>query len=113
MRRGRSSGRRFVSASGPLVDAARQTQEARVFEWFAQGEARPRERGGPRTAAIVELDDMRFGVPGRRRTGSGESASGSTGGRPIGPGERFRRERSGAPVGEALRPVWRETLGIR
>jgi inner membrane protein len=102
----------FVSASGPLVDAARQAPEARIFEWFTKGETAARvvpTAGG----AIVELDDMRFGVPGPPQDGIwGVRVRLDAAGRPTGPGERFRRPvrvSAGATFGQ----LWRETLGIR
>ncbi len=102
----------FVSANGPLVDAARQTQEARLFEWFAQGETAARVRRTPE-GAIVELDDMRYGVPGLPRDGLwGVRVRLDAAGRPIGSGERFRRS-LGASAGEVFRQLWQETLGIR
>jgi hypothetical protein len=55
--------KRFVPARGPLVDAARQTREGRLFEWFAQGETTARVRRTP-DSAIIERDDLRFGMPG-------------------------------------------------
>jgi inner membrane protein len=103
---------RFVSASGPLVDAARQTREARLFEWFAQGETTARVRRTP-DGAIVELDDMRFGIPGPPQDGIwGVRVRLDVAGRPIGPGERFRRP-LGVSAGEVFGQLWRETLGIR
>lgn len=102
----------FVSANGPLVDAARQTQEARLFEWFAQGETAARVRRTPE-GAIVELDDMRFGVPGPPQDGIwGVRVRLDAAGRPIGSGERFRRS-LGASAGEVFGRLWQETLGIR
>ncbi len=102
----------FVSASGPLVDAARQTREARLFDWFTQGEATARVRRIP-DGAIVELDDMRFGVPGPPQDGLwGVRVRLDPAGRPTGPGERFRRSVGGS-AGEVLGQLWRETLGIR
>ena len=58
----------FEAASGPAVEAARLTREGRILEWFAMGEATPRVEattGG----AVVEIDDLRFGFPGRPRDG--------------------------------------------
>jgi inner membrane protein len=103
---------RFVSASGPLVDAARQTREARLFEWFTQGESTARVLLRP-DGAIVELDDMRFGVPGSPQDGIwGVRVRLDAAGRPTGPGERFRRP-MGVSAGEVFGQLWRETLGIR
>jgi inner membrane protein len=100
---------RFEAAGGPLVEAARETEEARVLEWFAMGEATPRlEENG----AVVEFDDLRYGFPGRLRDGLwGVRVRLDAAGRPIGRGERFDRELP-APAPELLGRIWRETLGV-
>jgi len=104
--------RSFVAASGPLVDAARHTHEARLFEWFSDGQATARVRRTP-GGAIVELDDLRFGVPGPPQDGIwGVRVHLDSAGRPVGPVERFRRP-VGVSTGEAFRELWRETLGVR
>lgn len=101
----------FAPASGPLIEAARATREARVLEWFAMGEATPRlERASP-GGWTVELDDLRYGFPGAPREGLwGLRVRLDEAGRPLGPGERFDRELP-APVPALLRTLWRETLG--
>jgi inner membrane protein len=102
---------RFEAARGPAVEAARLTHEARVLEWFAMGEATPRvEATGD--GAVVELDDLRFGFPGRPRDGLwGVRVRLDAAGRPVGPGERFDRALP-APASELVGRIWRETLGI-
>jgi inner membrane protein len=101
----------FEAASGPAVEAARLTEEGRILEWFAMGEATPRVEattGG----AVVEIDDLRFGFPGRPRDGLwGVRVRLDAAGRPIGPGERFDRALP-APASELVGRIWRETLGI-
>ncbi len=102
---------RFEAARGPQIEAARLTEEARVLEWFAMGEATPRieTRAG---GAVVELDDLRFGFPGRPRDGLwGVRVRLDAAGRPVGPGERFDRALP-APASELVGRIWRETLGI-
>jgi len=101
---------RFVEAEGPLVDAARGTREARVLEWFAMGEtaARLERLGG---GAVVEIDDLRYGVPGRPRDGLwGIRVRLGPDGRPTGPGERIDRPPSDGGR-ELLGDLWRRTLG--
>jgi hypothetical protein len=51
-----------------LIDAARATREGRVLEWFAQGQTVGRAfASGSET--VVELDDIRYGLPGHPRDG--------------------------------------------
>jgi inner membrane protein len=99
---------RFVAASGPRVEAARQVAEVRVLEWFAMGEATPRlEEAG----AVVEFDDLRYGVPGRPRDGLwGVRVRLDETGRPVGAGRRFNRSLP-ATASEMLGQMWRQTLG--
>jgi inner membrane protein len=101
----------FRQARGPLVEAARSSPEAQVFEWFAMGEATPRvERASD--GSVVEFDDLRFGLPGAPRDGFwGLRVRLGSDGRPLEPGERFERELK-APVSKLLRTIWRETLGL-
>jgi inner membrane protein len=101
----------FTQARGPLVEAARATPEAQLFEWFAMGEATPRvERASD--GSVVEFDDLRFGLPGAPRDGFwGVRVRLDADARPLGPGERFDRDLA-APVSKLLRTIWRETLGL-
>lgn len=102
---------RFEAASGSEVEAARLTKEGRIFEWFAMGEATPRVEATA-DGAIVELDDLRFGFPGRPRDGLwGVRVRLDAAGRPVGPGKRFDRALP-APASELVGRIWRETLGI-
>jgi inner membrane protein len=100
---------RFAAARGPLVEAARTTHEVQLLEWFAMGEATPRlEEGG----AVVEFDDLRYGVPGRPRDGLwGVRVRLDAAARPLGPGERFDRTLPAKPT-ELLGQLWRQTLGV-
>jgi len=102
---------RFEAASGPAVEAARLTEEGRILEWFAMGEATPRVEATP-DGAVVEIDDLRFGFPGRPRDGLwGVRVRLDAAGRPLGSGERFDRALP-APASELVGRIWRETLGI-
>ncbi len=97
---------RFVAASGPLVEAARRTPEVRLLEWFARGEmaARVEERG-----AVVEFDDLRYGVPGRPRDGLwGVRVRLDAAGHPLGRPERFHRSLPGG-ASALLGRLWRQT----
>jgi inner membrane protein len=101
----------FEAASGPAVEAARLTEEGRILEWFAMGEATPRVEA-MENGAVVEMDDLRFGFPGRPRDGLwGVRVRLDTQGRPTGPGERFDRALP-APASELIGRIWRGTLGI-
>ena len=101
----------FEAARGPAVEAARLTDEARIFEWFAMGEATPRVEATA-DGAVVEMDDLRFGFPGRPKDGLwGVRVRLDAEGRPVGPGERFDRALP-APASELVGRIWRETLGI-
>jgi hypothetical protein len=102
---------RFAQASGPEVEAARATPEVQLFEWFAMGEATPRlERSG--ALVRVELDDLRYGLPGRPRDGLwGVRVELDASGRPVGRPERFDRKLPGS-VSSILLSLWRETLGL-
>jgi len=102
---------RFEAASGPAVEAARLTEGGRILEWFAMGEATPRVEATP-GGAVVEIDDLRFGFPGRPRDGLwGVRVRLDAAGRPLGSGERFDRALP-APASELVGRIWRETLGI-
>ena len=101
---------RFEEAQGPLVLAARHTWEAEVLEWFAMGQTAARletTEGG----ATVEIDDLRYGLPGAPRDGLwGVRVHLDPSGRPLGPGERFNRPPT-APLGELTQELFRLTLG--
>ena len=101
---------RFEEARGPLVRAARETREGRVLEWFAMGQTAARLHRTPE-GATVEIDDLRYGLPGAPRDGLwGVRVRLDPIGRPRGPGERLNRLPS-APLGELTQELFRLTVG--
>jgi hypothetical protein len=102
---------RFEVADGPYVRAARRTWEASVLEWFAMGQTAARvERTDD--GAVVEIDDLRYGLPGHPRDGLwGVRVRLNAAGQPVGPGQRINRTPRAAP-GDLLRQLWRRTLGL-
>jgi len=101
----------FTQARGPLVEAARSSPEAQLFEWFAMGEATPRVEPSS-DGSVVDFDDLRFGLPGHPREGFwGMRVRLDARGLPAGPGERFDRDLP-APVSKLLRTLWQKTLGV-
>ena len=102
---------RFEDDPHPLAGAARATSEGRVLEWFAMGETSAKVTASSE-GTIVEIDDLRYGLPGRPRHGLwGLRIRFDGAGRPIGPGERIDRPlpASGADL---LGQLARQTLGI-
>ena len=101
----------FTQARGPLVEAARNSPEARFFEYFAMGQATPSVEDAS-GGGVVDFDDLRFGLPGHPREGFwGIRVRLDAQGRPAGPGERFDRVLP-APVSKLLRTLWQKTLGV-
>jgi inner membrane protein len=102
---------RFEVADGPYVEAAKGTWEAGVLEWFAMGQTATRLEMTD-DGAIVEIDDLRYGLPGHPRDGLwGVRVRLNVGGEPVGPAERFNRSPRAAPQ-ELLGQLWRRTLGL-
>ncbi len=102
---------RFEAAHGPLIETARNTKEARVLEWFAAGEVTARIETTA-AGAVVELDDLRYGFPGRPRDGLwGVRVRLDAAGRPVGPAESFQRDLP-ASAPELLGRLWRGALGL-
>jgi hypothetical protein len=102
---------RFEDERGPLVAAARETWEAEVLEWFAMGQTAAR-LDATADGAVVEIDDLRYGLPGTPRDGLwGVRVRLDRAGRPVGPGERVNRPLP-SPPGELLGQLWRGALGL-
>lgn len=100
----------FVAASGPAVEAARGTHEARTFEWFAMGETAARLETTAE-GSVVEIDDLRYGFPGFPRDGLwGVRVRLDASGRPLGPGRPYRRRLPVAP-GRLLMDLLQATFG--
>jgi inner membrane protein len=101
----------FEDEQGPFVAAARETREAGVLEWFAMGQTAARLEPTA-DGAVVEIDDLRYGLPGAPRDGLwGVRVRLDRAGRPRGPGERLNRPPR-APPGELLQQLWRGALGL-
>ena len=100
---------RFTVPKDPLVDAARQTPEGRLFEWFALGQTVASVLDSA-TGKVVEIDDLRYGFPARPRTGLWAiRIRFDSDGRPVGPVERVDRPLP-APTRAILGQIWRQTF---
>jgi inner membrane protein len=102
---------RFTAASGPAVEAARATEAVRVLEWFAMGETAARLDATPDGGAVVEIDDLRYGLPGDARNGLwGVRVRLDSQRRLVGGPERIDRPLP-APASDLLGQIMRQTLG--
>ncbi len=98
----------FVPAAPhPLITRLQSTREGQVFEWFAMEETTARvipTKSGRR----VEIDDFRYGFPGRPERGMwGIRGDFDHDGELISP---VRRIRSGGPRGLSLDAFWEATF---
>jgi inner membrane protein len=99
----------FRQAEGVLVDQARQTREGRLFEWFTAGQNAAAVESSPR-AAMVEIDDLRFGFPSEPRHGLwGIRVRFDAEGHVVPPVERVDRPLPRAPKALLLQ-IWRDTF---
>jgi inner membrane protein len=94
----------FFDERGPLVDALKRTPEGALFSWFALEEVSGRVTKTPE-GYVVELDDLRYGMPGRPDEGFwGIRGLFDRDGRQLGPVRRFQRRR---PIGDVgLVDLW-------
>jgi inner membrane protein len=100
----------FVAPADPRIAAARATREGRILEWFASGVTAGRVVEGPDRRAFVEIDDLRYGFPGRPQDGLwGIRVPLDRAGEPAGPAERFNRPLPPS-TGEALGFLFREAF---
>jgi len=99
----------FVAPSDPRIAAARATQEGRIFEWFASGQTVGEVKEGA-SGDVVELDDLRFGFPGRPEQGLwGIRLALDAKGQPTGAVERFNRPLP-ASAGSLVQRIFREAF---
>jgi inner membrane protein len=99
----------FRETRHPLLEALERTPEGSLFTWFALGEVTGRVRAQG-AAFIVELDDLRYGLPGRPSEGFwGVRGVFDRSGRLLEPVRRFQRPRGGADVG--LGSLWAAMWG--
>ena len=106
---GASHGESFVPAAPhPLITRLQSTREGQVFEWFAMEETTARVIS-TKSGTRVEIDDLRYGFPGRPERGMwGIRGEFDESGNLIGP---VRRIRSGGPRGLSLDAFWTATFG--
>jgi inner membrane protein len=98
----------FRQPSHPAIDAARQTEDGRLFEWFTGGQNAARVTHCA-AGTCVEIEDLRYGYGGEPDQGLwGVRLALGADGRPLDTGERFNRRPP--PAGAVLRMLWRETF---
>lgn len=99
--------RRFTPDRGPLVDRVLATERGRIFRWFAMDQI---AASVDRDAGIVEVDDVRYGTPGRPTRGLwGIRATIAADGR-VAEVAKIRRARP-RDVGALLSAMWRGLRG--
>ncbi len=99
----------FPLTDNPAVEALRQSERGRLFEWFALGQTFGYVTGAG-ADRMVALDDVRYGTPERRDRGLwGIRAPVDTSNHLWGPPERFRHSRG--ELSAALRALFPAALG--
>ncbi|MBN2371466.1 MAG: metal-dependent hydrolase [Vicinamibacteria bacterium] len=94
----------------PLAALLRARPEGRLFEWFAMGQTAARVHETHDGLFIVEIDDLRYGLPSRPREGLwGLRAHFDAHGRLVGAVERFSRPMP-RPAGEVFRQLLKLTF---
>ncbi len=96
----------------PWLDKLLATREGAIFAWFAMGEvaARVQHEGG---SVTVELDDLRYGVPGIPERGLwGIRGVFDRTGRLLGPVRRIGMARPSIPLGALWRATWGDFSGL-
>lgn len=97
----------FEAPADPRIEAARATREGRIFEWFAAGQTVGRVVDA---GAAVEIDDLRYGIPGRPQDGLwGIRVPLDREGRPAGGVTRFNRPLPASPA-TLLLGIFREAF---
>jgi inner membrane protein len=99
----------FASAHDRLVEAARETEEGRILEWFAMGQTAAALYASA-TGTVVEIDDLRYGFPSRPQEGLwGIRVRFDAAGRALGRPERINRPLP-APARALVAQIFRETF---
>jgi inner membrane protein len=98
---------RFTPPQHPLIEALASTPEGALFVWFAMEEVVGHVSPSPR-GTVVELDDIRYGLPGRPDRGLwGVRGVFDRQGRLLGPVQRFeRRDGFRLELGALWRAMW-------
>ncbi len=108
-RPGKPAWERFTPPQHPLIEVLKRTPEGELFVWFAMEEVTARVTESPR-GTVVELEDLRYGYPGRPDQGIwGIRATFDREGRPLGPVSRISHRRDGLRFGP--RDLWRAIWG--
>jgi len=101
----------FTPAEGALVDTLLATREGSVFHWFAMEQTSARILPED-TGYIVEIDDLRYGLPGKPKDGLwGVRGHFDEDGALVGEPEYYNRPRLDDPQA-LLAQLWRTTFAL-